>query len=73
MADLTDKIEETADGPASASGPAGSVSTQPLTSLIEADRYLKETQSAANGAAAGNFLGRALRRAQVVPPSALGR
>lgn len=72
MADLTDKIEEVADGPASASGPAGSVSAQSIPNLIQADQYLAGKRAAAEGAASGNFLARALRRAKVVPPSALG-
>lgn len=72
MPDLTDAIEEVAAGPASASGAAGSISQQSLQSLIEADRYLKGNEAATSGASAGNFLGRALRRARAVPPSALG-
>ncbi len=69
MADLTDTIEKVAAGPASASGAAGSMSQQPLGQLIEADRYLKGQEAAA---APASFLARTLRRAKVVPPSALG-
>ena len=38
--DLKDKIRENAEGPAKASGDAGSVEQHKLTEQIEADRYL---------------------------------
>ena len=37
---LEDKIRENAEGPAKASGDAGSVEQHKLTEQIEADRYL---------------------------------
>jgi hypothetical protein len=40
MADLSDKIEEVAEGPAEVSGDQGSVKSQDISKLIEADRYL---------------------------------
>ena len=70
MPDLSDKIEEVANGPASASGPAGSMSAQSIQGLIEADKYLAAKRAAA--ASGGSLLGRALRRTKVVMPSALG-
>lgn len=73
MPDLSEQIEDAANGPASASGPAGSVSAQPIDSLIKADQYLASKRAASEGAAAGNFLARALRRARVALPDALGR
>ena len=38
--DLKDKIRENAEGPAKASGDAGSIEQHKLTEQIEADRYL---------------------------------
>lgn len=73
MPDLTDTIEEVAAGPASASGPAGSMSAQSLPGLIQADQYLAGKRAAASAAGDGNFLGRVLRRAKVVLPDALGK
>ena len=40
MADLSDKIEEVAEGPAEVSGDQSSVKSQDISKLIEADRYL---------------------------------
>lgn len=72
MADLSQKIENLANGPASVSGPAGSVSQQSVQSAIEADKYLASKQAAATAKASGSPLSRILGRAKVTPPSALG-
>jgi len=43
MPDLSDEIEDVAEGPKSASGDAGSFEQHPLPDLIKADQYLKGT------------------------------
>ena len=43
--DLEDKISEVAQGPAKASGDAGSVEQQNLKDLIEADKYLARPET----------------------------
>ena len=61
--DLDNTILENAQGPAKASGDAGSVEQHKLTDQIEADRYL----SAKEAAQAKN---RGLRFNKLVPPGA---
>lgn len=62
MADeLDDKIRENAEGPAKASGDAGSVQQHPLTDQIEADRYLSSKDAAKSKK-------RGLRFNKLVPP-----
>ena len=61
--DLTEQIEETAQGPAAVTTDGLSVQAQPLPDLVEADRYL------ATKAAAGSR-GRGLRITKLVPPGA---
>ena len=43
---LDDKIRENAEGPAKASGDAGSIEQHKLTEQIEADRYLCSKEAA---------------------------
>ena len=58
---LDDKIRENAEGPAKASGDAGSIEQHKLTDQIDADRYLcsKEAAKSKN---------RGLRFNKLVPP-----
>ena len=58
---IDDKIRENAEGPAKASGDAGSIEQHKLTEQIEADRYLcsKEAAKSKN---------RGLRFNKLVPP-----
>lgn len=46
MADIEESIRTNAEGPAKASGDAGSVEQHKLTDQIEADRYLASKQAA---------------------------
>lgn len=46
MAEIEDSIRTNAEGPAKASGDAGSVEQHKLTDQIEADRYLASKQAA---------------------------
>lgn len=71
--DLSETIETLATGPASASGPAGSVSQPSIDQVIKADQHLAGKRAAQAAAGDGGFLRRAIRSAKVVPPSALGR
>lgn len=68
MADLSDRIEALANGPASASVGDRSASAQSVASAIEADKYLagKAVQ------AAGINPLRMLKRSKAIPPSSLG-
>jgi len=66
MPDLTDTIEEVAAGPAAASNDNGSVSEHRLSELIDADKYLKANEAAANNT------NRGIRFSKLCPPSALG-
>jgi hypothetical protein len=63
MPDLEDKIRENAEGPAKASGDAGSVEQHRLTEQIEADRYLASKEAAKQPR-------RGLRFSKFVPPGA---
>ena len=47
MADLSDKIEEAAEGPKRMTTDAGSVEAHDLGQLVEADRYLQQKAAAA--------------------------
>ena len=47
MPDLTDTIEENAAKPKSATTDQGSVTAHSLPELVEADKYLKESEAAA--------------------------
>jgi hypothetical protein len=60
---LDDKIRENAEGPAKASGDAGSVEQHPLPDQIEADRYLASKEAAKQPR-------RGLRFNKLVPPGA---
>ncbi|MGE3803910.1 MAG: hypothetical protein AB7K24_04455 [Gemmataceae bacterium] len=59
--DLEDNIRENAEGPAKASGDAGSVEQHPLTEQIEADRYLQSKEATKKKT-------RGLRFNKLVPP-----
>ena len=61
--DLEDKIRENAQGPAKASGDAGSVVQHSMRDQIEADRYLASKQAAKSKS-------RGLRFTKLVPPGA---
>lgn len=61
--DLDQKIRENAEGPAKASGDAGSVEQHKLTEQIEADRYLASKEAAKSKQ-------RGLRFNKLVPPGA---
>ena len=64
MADeLETAIRENAEGPAKASGDAGSVEQHKLTEQIEADRYLASKEAAKSNR-------RGLRFNKLVPPGA---
>ena len=64
MADeLTDKIKENAEGPASAEVDGQRVTQHKLRDQIEADRYVKSSDSVAKGH-------RGLRISKLVPPGA---
>jgi len=64
MADeLDNAIRENAEGPAKASGDAGSVEQHKLTEQIEADRYLASKEAAKSKQ-------RGLRFNKLVPPGA---
>lgn len=64
MADeLDDTIRQNAQGPAKATGDAGSVEQHPLPDQIEADRYLASKDAAASKK-------RGLRFNKLVPPGA---
>lgn len=64
MADeLDDTIRQNAQGPAKATGDAGSVEQHPLPDQIEADRYLASKDAAAEKK-------RGLRFNKLVPPGA---
>lgn len=72
MADLAQQIEDVATGPASFTAGERSATAQDPLKVIEADKYLKSLDAAAQARSGGNFLGRSLRRARAIPPSALG-
>jgi hypothetical protein len=59
--DLADTISENAQGPAKASGDAGSMEQHPLPDQIAADRYL-ESKKAARGKGMG------IKLKKLVPP-----
>jgi len=61
--DLENKIRENAEGPAKASGDAGSVEQHSLPDQIEADRYLAAKEAAKKPH-------RGLRFSKFVPPGA---
>lgn len=61
--DLDTAIRENAEGPAKASGDAGSVEQHRLTEQIEADRYLASKEAAKSKQ-------RGLRFNKLVPPGA---
>lgn len=61
--ELDDTIKKNAQGPAKASGDAGSVEQHPLTEQIEADRYLASKEAAQSKK-------RGLRFNKLVPPGA---
>ena len=61
---LEDKINEVANGPAKATGDAGSVEQQNLKDLVEADKYLAQ-----KNASGGRSLG--IKRVQLIPPGAV--
>lgn len=59
--DLDNTIRENAEGPAKASGDAGSVEQHPLSEQIEADKYLAAKEAAKKK-------DRGLRFNKLVPP-----
>jgi hypothetical protein len=61
MPELDDTIKKNAEGPAKASGDAGSVEQHPLPDQIEADRYLRSKEATADKK-------RGLRFNKLVPP-----
>lgn len=61
--DVDQSIRENAQGPAKASGDAGSVEQHPLPDQIEADRYLASKTAA-------NSKSRGLRFTKLAPPGA---
>jgi hypothetical protein len=61
--DLEAKIRQNAEGPAKASGDAGSVEQHPLPDQIEADRYLASKEGVKSKK-------RGLRFNKLVPPEA---
>ena len=61
---IEEKISEVAQGPAKASGDAGSVEQQNLKDLVEADKYL-----ANKNAARSKGLG--IKLVQLIPPGAV--
>jgi len=61
--ELEDKIRENAEGPAKASGDAGSVEQHKLTDQIEVDRYLESKKAAKSKR-------RGLTFNKIVPPGA---
>lgn len=61
--ELEDKIRENAEGPAKASGDAGSVEQHKLTDQIEVDRYLESKKAAKSKK-------RGLGFNKIVPPGA---
>jgi hypothetical protein len=63
MPNLEDKIRENAEGPAKASGDAGSVEQHKLAEQIEADRYLASKEAVKSKK-------RGLRFSKLVPPGA---
>lgn len=68
MADLTERIEEVAAGPASASVGDRSSTAQSLPDLVAADKYLKQQEAQA---AVTNPV-QHIRRVKIVPPGAHG-
>jgi hypothetical protein len=61
--ELTQTIEENANGPAEVSGDSGAMKQHPLKDQIEADRYLKSRQAAQSS-------GLGVRVSKLVPPGA---
>ena len=61
---IEDKINEVAQGPAKASGDAGSVEQQNLKDLIEADKYLANKR-------VSQARGLGIKRVQLIPPGAV--
>lgn len=53
MPDLTDTIEDAAEGPKKAKGDQGEMEQHPLPDLIEADKYLKGDDAAKTQTARG--------------------
>lgn len=66
MPDLTDTIQETAEGAAEFSTDGQTAKAHSLPDLIEADKYLKGTTNAGPNGSAGNLL----RAARIIPPGA---
>lgn len=67
MADLSEQIEEAANGPARAAADGVDVTARPIRDLIEADKYLTAKRAAATNKTGG------LRFAKLVPPGTTGR
>ena len=65
MSDLSDQIEVNAAGPKKVQIGASSVEQHPLKDQIEADRYVRGSNAAANRYTMG------LRLGKVVPPGAV--
>ena len=61
---IEDKINEVANGPAKATGDAGSVEQQNLKDLVEADKYLANKN-------ASHRQGLGIKRVQLIPPGAV--
>lgn len=67
MADLSDNIEEAAQGPKHVQTDAGSIDAQSLPDLIAADKYLKGQKAVSGKSGWG-----ALRPTRVIPPGSIG-
>lgn len=63
MADLSERVQEVADGPNRVKGDAGEVESHDLKDLVEAARYL-------DGQQASRQKTRGLRFTKLVPPGA---
>lgn len=68
MADLTDRIEAAAAGPAQVSGDAGSVTEQSLADLIAADEYLRTVAADSPASVAPTKPHRGVRFTRLLPP-----
>jgi len=64
MSQLTDAIQQNAEGPAEVSGDAGTVKQHSLRDQIEADRYLASKEAAGQPQ-------RGLRFNKLIPPGAV--
>ncbi len=62
--DLTDAIQQNAEGPKRAQGDAGSVEQHGLKDQIEADKYLASKEAVKNPA-------KAFTRVKIVPPGTM--